>query len=111
MLDSMIHNPRPTRAEATDVANAIFDGSDAVMLSGETASGRFPLQAARTMVRLAARSAESALLEYGDLQRLELSPPGSVTEAVAQAAVHLAHQLGAAAIVTVTETGDLARGS
>ena len=108
MLDSMERNARPTRAEASDVANAIFDGTSAVMLSGETARGRYPLEAVRTMVRLA-RSAESALLEYGDLQRLELSPPGSVTEAVAQAAVHLAHQLGAAAIVTVTETGSTSR--
>ncbi len=108
MLDSMERNPRPTRAEASDVANAIFDGTSAVMLSGETARGRYPLESVRTMVRLA-RSAESALREYGDLQRLELRPPGSVTEAVAQAAVHLAQQLHAAAILTVTETGSTSR--
>jgi pyruvate kinase len=108
MLDSMERNPRPTRAEASDVANAILDGTSAVMLSGETARGRFPLEAVQTMVRLA-RSAEKALPEYGDLQRLELQPPHSVTEAVAQAAVHLAHQVGAAAILTVTETGSTSR--
>jgi pyruvate kinase len=108
MLDSMERNHRPTRAEASDVANAIFDGTSAVMLSGETARGRFPLEAVQTMVRLA-RSAEKALPEYGDLQRLELEPPHSVTEAVAQAAVHLAHQVGAAAILTVTETGSTSR--
>ena len=108
MLDSMERNQQPTRAEATDVANAIFDGSSAVMLSGETARGRYPLEAVRTMVRLA-RSAESALAEYGDLQRLELGAPGSVTEAVARATVHLAHQLRAAAILTVTETGFTSR--
>ena len=108
MLDSMERNPRPTRAEVTDVANAIFDGSSAVMLSGETARGRYPVEAVRTMVRLA-RSAESGLAEYGDLQRLELGSPGSVTEAVARATVHLAHQLRAAAIVTVTETGFTSR--
>lgn len=108
MLDSMERNPQPTRAEATDVANAIFDGTSAVMLSGETARGRHPLEAVRTIVRLA-RSAEGSLAEYGDLQRLELGPPGSVTEAVARASVHLAHQLRAAAIATVTETGFTSR--
>lgn len=108
MLDSMERNFRPTRAEASDVANAIFDGTSAVMLSGETARGRYPLEAVRTMVRLA-RSAEQALAEYGDLQRLELGASGTVTEAVARGAVHLAHQLRAAAILTVTETGFTSR--
>jgi pyruvate kinase len=108
MLDSMERNPRPTRAEATDVANAIFDGTSAVMLSGETARGRHPVEAVRTMVRLA-RRAESALGEYGDLQRLGRAAAGSVTEAVARAAVELAHELRAAAILTVTETGFTSR--
>jgi pyruvate kinase len=108
MLDSMERNHRPTRAEATDVANAIFDGTSAVMLSGETARGRHPLEAVRTMARLA-RRAERALAEYGDLQRLEPGPAGSVTEAVARAAVGLAHELRAAAILTLTESGFTAR--
>jgi pyruvate kinase len=108
MLDSMERNHRPTRAEATDVANAIFDGTSAVMLSGETARGRHPVEAVRTMSRLA-RRAEGALAEYGDLQRLELRPPESVTEAVARAAVKLAHELRAAAILTLTESGFTSR--
>jgi len=108
MLDSMERNERPTRAEATDVANAIFDGTSAVMLSGETARGRYPLEAVRTMARLA-RSAEGALRQYGDLQRLDPGPPTSVTESVARAAVQLAHLVRAAAILTVTETGSTSR--
>jgi pyruvate kinase len=108
MLDSMERNERPTRAEATDVANAIFDGTSAVMLSGETARGRYPLEAVRTMARLA-RSAEGALRQYGDLQRLDPGPPASVTESVARAAVQLAHLVRAAAILTVTETGSTSR--
>jgi pyruvate kinase len=108
MLDSMERSHRPTRAEATDVANAIFDGTSAVMLSGETARGRFPVEAVRTMAEIA-RRAELSLDEYGDLQRQVVAPPAGVTEAVAKAAVDLAHQLGAVAILTVTETGFTSR--
>jgi pyruvate kinase len=108
MLDSMERNARPTRAEATDVANAIFDGTSAVMLSGETARGRHPVESVRTMAQLA-RNAERALGEYGDLQRLPPRAPRNVTEAVAGAAVTLARELGAAAIVSLTETGLAAR--
>lgn len=104
MLDSMERNPRPTRAEATDVATAIFDGTSAVMLSGETAKGRYPVQAVQMMVELS-REAERALGDYGDLQRRAMPPSQSVTEAVAEAAVMLARELRAIAIVSLTDSG------
>lgn len=104
MLDSMERNPRPTRAEVSDVANAIFDGTSAVMLSGETAVGSRPVEAVRTMVQLALQ-AEAGLAQYGYLQQIHPSPSDEVTEAVAQAAITVAHHLNAAAIVALTETG------
>ena len=104
MLDSMERNPRPTRAEVSDVANAIFDGTSAVMLSGETAAGRHPVEAVRTMVALALE-AESGLKQYGYLQQINPSPSDEVTEAVAQAAITMANHLNAAAILALTETG------
>jgi len=108
MLASMEHNPKPTRAEASDVANAILDGSSAVMLSGETAAGRYPVEAVRTMHALAMR-AEASLREYGYLQKILPNPANVVTEAVSQAAVNMASQLGAAAIFSLTETGFTSR--
>ncbi len=108
MLDSMERNPRPTRAEASDVANAIFDGSSAVMLSGETASGSRPVEAVETMVHLALE-AELALREFGDLQQIKPNPSNDVTEAVAQACITMANHLQAAAILVLTETGFSAR--
>jgi pyruvate kinase len=108
MLDSMERNPVPTRAEVSDVANAIFDGTSAVMLSGETATGAYPVEAVRTMAALAL-SAEDSLEEYGQLQHTYNTPVDKVTDAVSQAASVMADHLGAAAIVTLTETGFTSR--
>jgi pyruvate kinase len=108
MLDSMERNPRPTRAEVNDVANAIFDGSSAVMLSGETAAGTRPVESVDTMARLALE-AESGLGDYGFLQRIEPNPSNEVTEAVAQASITMANHINAAAIIALTETGFTAR--
>jgi pyruvate kinase len=108
MLASMEQNPRPTRAEASDVANAILDGSSAVMLSGETAAGRYPVEAVRTLHDLALR-AEASLSEYGYLQKILPNPANVVTDAVSQAAVNMARQLEAAAIFSLTETGFTSR--
>jgi pyruvate kinase len=108
MLDSMERNARPTRAEASDVANAILDGTSAVMLSGETAKGRYPVEAVRTMASLALE-AEASLNEYGDLQQIRTEPANVVTEAVAQAAITMARRLDAAAILTLTESGFTSR--
>ncbi len=108
MLDSMERNPTPTRAEVSDVANAIFDGTSAVMLSGETAVGAYPVEAVRIMARLA-RTAEASLVEYGYLQHVRPEEAGFFTEAVGQAAITMAHHLKAAAILTLTETGRTSR--
>ncbi|MGH8565099.1 MAG: pyruvate kinase [Gammaproteobacteria bacterium] len=108
MLASMEIHPRPTRAEASDVANAILDGTSAIMLSGETAAGKFPVEAVRTMAELALR-AEAHLREYGYLQKILPHPSDVVTEAVSQASVAMARQLAAAAIFSLTETGFTSR--
>ena len=108
MLASMERNPKPTRAEASDVANAILDGSSAVMLSGETAMGKYPVQAVKMMATLALR-AESSLREYGYLQKILPNPSNRVTEAIAQSAVSMAHDLAAAAIFSLTDTGFTSR--
>ena len=108
MLDSMERHIRPTRAEVSDVANAIFDGTSAVMLSGETAAGAHPIEAVRTMVAIAV-AAEANLQSYGYLQQMSPSPANEVTEAVAQAAITIADNLNAAAILALTETGRTSR--
>ena len=108
MLDSMERNPRPTRAEASDVANAIYDGTSAVMLSGETAVGKYPVAAVRTMAKLA-QKAEASLGEYGHLQHVHPDTGNQVSEAVSQAAITMAQHLHAAAIVTLTESGFTSR--
>ena len=108
MLASMEHNPKPTRAEASDVANAILDGTSAVMLSGETAVGNYPLEAVETLSTIA-RRAEASLSEYGYLQKFKPMPANAVTQAVAQASVSMASNLEAAAIISLTETGFTSR--
>ncbi|MBM4467588.1 MAG: pyruvate kinase [Chloroflexi bacterium] len=108
MLDSMIRNPRPTRAEASDVANAILDGTDAIMLSGETAVGKYPLESVRTMVRIA-QEAEQAALEGLVRPRLPLGPVVSIADAVSHATRETACDLRAAAIITPTVSGHTAR--
>ncbi len=108
MLESMISNPRPTRAEVTDVANAIFDGTDAVMLSGETAAGEYPIQAVRMMDRVA-REVEPALPYDDILQQKERDLDSTTFDAISYDAVHAAHQIGAALIVAFTSSGTTAR--
>ena len=104
MLESMTTNPRPTRAEVSDVGNAIFDGTDAIMLSGETASGDYPVEAVATMNRIAHRIEDS--LEYKNLfVERGLQHLKSRTRAVAHATVQMAYELDAAAIITPTESG------
>ncbi len=108
MLASMERNPKPTRAEASDVANAILDGTSAVMLSGETAVGKYPVESVRTLSVIALR-AEASLREYGYLQKIKPHPANVVTEAVGQASVGMAANLKAAAIISLTETGFTSR--
>jgi pyruvate kinase len=108
MLDSMQRNPRPTRAEASDVANAIFDGSDAIMLSGETAAGSYPVEAVTTMNNIAARAEQA--LEYREmLQNRSRISGTTITDAIGQSVAHTALNLNASAIVTPTESGHTAR--
>mgnify|MGYP001146456061 CR=1 FL=1 len=104
MLDSMIRNPRPTRAEASDVANAILDGSDAIMLSGETAVGRYAVAAVQTMARIAAVTERS--MPYTQwLRRALQAASRSVTDAISQVTCEIAAELKARAIITSTASG------
>jgi len=108
MLDSMMRNPRPTRAEASDVANAILDGSDAIMLSGETAVGRYALESVQTMARIAEVTERS--MPYADwLKRPSLQESRGVTDAIAQVACEIASELEAKAIIASTVSGGTAR--
>ena len=108
MLASMEFNPRPTRAEASDVANAVLDGTSAIMLSGETAAGRYPVTAIEIMHQLAL-TAEACLDEYGYLQTIPFHSSNVVTEAVADSVAGMAKKLNPAAIVSLTETGFTSR--
>lgn len=108
MLDSMMKNPRPTRAEATDVANAIYDGTSAIMLSGETAAGKYPVEALKTMVKIA-ESAEADIDYKAKFRKRESSNNKDVTNAISHATCTTALDLNAAAIVTVTKSGKTAR--
>lgn len=108
MLDSMQRNPRPTRAEATDVANAIFDGSDAIMLSGETAAGKYPVEAVRTMAQIAER-AERAVLLHEVATRHITSVERTIADVIGHAVEQMAHELQVNGIVAATASGHTAR--
>jgi pyruvate kinase len=106
MLESMIGNPRPTRAETSDVANAILDGTDAVMLSGETASGRYPVEAVRTMAKIALDVEQSRLVIPAT--SIARHSHNNIADAVAEAACHAATNLKARAVVVFTQSGSTA---
>lgn len=108
MLESMIDNPRPTRAEASDVANAIFDGTDAVMLSAETATGRYPREAVSMMSRIVVE-AESNMADFTEIRRRREHHRLSVAETICESIAHAAEDLPMGAIAIFTETGNTVR--
>jgi pyruvate kinase len=107
MLESMSFNPIPTRAEASDVANAIFDGTDAVMLSGETASGKYPVRAVKMMAKIATQAENSEFMKFN--LHHEKDPTDLVPHAVAQSAVNILHELSAKGIVVFSVSGSTAK--
>lgn len=108
MLESMMENPRPTRAEITDVANAIYDGTSAIMLSGETAAGKYPVEAVRTMAAIAERT-ENDSSYFGHLRKAPADTRMSIAAATAHAAATTAADIKADAVVTVSKSGETAR--
>ena len=108
MLDSMMRNPRPTRAEVSDVANAVFDGTSCVMLSGETAGGKYPLEALNAMDSIVTE-AESSIDFWQKFQEDHITPEPNINDAITHTCCLTAKDLGAAAIITATKTGHTAR--
>ena len=108
MLESMIENPRPTRAEASDVANAIFDGTDAVMLSAETASGKYPREAVCMMAKIVVE-AENNITDFMPPRRRRKRRTLSISETICESIAHAAEDLHMEAIAVFTETGNTAR--
>jgi pyruvate kinase len=108
MLESMISNVRPTRAEVTDIANAIFDGTDAIMLSGETAKGKYPIESLRIMARVA-ETAEKTLNYESILKKKSKERLNTIPDAICFAAVKAANELNASGIITVTHFGYTAK--
>jgi pyruvate kinase len=106
MLDSMVNNPRPTRAEVSDIANAILDGTDAVMLSNETAVGKYPVEAVKTMAQVALRTEQE---NFGHEAQDMVGSPRSIPNAISQAVARISSQLNSSAIMTLTKSGATAR--
>jgi len=103
MLETMTNNPVPTRAEASDVANAVYDGTDAIMLSGETASGKYPVEAVRMMVRIAAEAEKSPFMKYNINHKKDSTD--LITHAIAQSSVNLLHEIDAKTILAFSISG------
>jgi len=109
MLESMVLNPRPTRAEASDVANAIYDGTTAVMLSAETASGKYPLRSVRTMEKIIRTAERNVYADMRERRRRRVSTAATITSATVRAAAYAAYEAKAKLIAVYTETGTTAR--